>query len=175
MDTAITESRAMTLSEQKTLDDIAKYGCHVIYVLPEAELPPFAYSVGIQQSFRAPELVVIGLKQPISHAIVNNYTSRIKDGERFHSGQRVSGFVAGFECEFRSVDRSHYREYFGWDIWLYAGHDFDVLQLVCPDTAGNWPWATEASEWFRNWQPILDRPIAATSAADIPVTARTEI
>lgn len=54
----------MDAGERKCLEDIERYGCHVIHVLAEAELPPFAYSVGIARQTGAAEAIVIGLKKP---------------------------------------------------------------------------------------------------------------
>ncbi|WP_165072799.1 DUF4262 domain-containing protein [Paludisphaera rhizosphaerae] len=154
----------MDEEERRTLADIERYGCHVIHVLEEDDLPPFAYSVGVEKSSGAPEVVVIGLKQPLDHFIVNEYNRRVRAGERFEPGQRVEGFLEGFECQFLAVDPSHYGEYFGWDLWLYNGPNFRVLQLVFPTVDGVWPWDDEADEWFRNRQPLLDRPAAAGPA-----------
>jgi hypothetical protein len=141
----------------KALADIEKYGCHVIHVSAEGDLPPFSYSVGIQRSSGAPEVVVIGLKQPISHFAVNEYNRRVRAGERFSSGQRATGFLDGFDILFLAVDRIHYTEYFGWDRWLYRGDNFEVLQLVWPTTKGVWPWQPGAFDGFEKWQPILSK------------------
>jgi hypothetical protein len=81
--------------------------------LAEDDLPPFSYSVGIQRSSGVPEVIVIGLKQPLSHFIVNEYNTRVRAGERFAPGQRVSGFIERFECEFRAVHPSRHRNYMG--------------------------------------------------------------
>ncbi len=59
--------------EQRALADIEQYGCHVMHLLAEGDLPPFSYSVGIQRSSGAPELIVIGLNRPLAHFIVNEY------------------------------------------------------------------------------------------------------
>ena len=144
--------------EQKALADIERYGCHVVHVLAEGILPPFSYSVGIQRSFGAPELIVIGLKQPLGHAIINEYNRRIRSGERFAWGQLASGFIEGVECQHRPVHPSHHRAYLGWNVWLYRGAEFEVLQLIYPTTAGVWPWDEEADEEFRAWQPLLEEP-----------------
>lgn len=148
----------MDPGEQKALDDIAEYGCHVIHVLEEGDLPPFVYSVGITRSSGAPELIVIGLKRKMAHFVVNEYNTRVRAGERFEPGQRASGFIGGFDVEFRKVDRSHYREHLGWALWLNNGSDFETLQLVYPSTSGVWPWDPDANEGFRAYQPLLDTP-----------------
>jgi hypothetical protein len=113
--------------DEKALSDIERYGCHVIHVLEEGELPPFTYSEGIQQTSGAPEVVVIGLKKPIAHFVVNEYNRRIRIGERFAPGKLYTGFLEHFDIQFVVADRSHYEEYFGWNRWLYRGNGFEVL------------------------------------------------
>jgi hypothetical protein len=115
--------------------------------------------VGIQRSTGAPEIIVIGLKQPLSHFIVNEYNSGVRAGERFNPGQRVDGFIEGFECEFRAVHPSRHGNYMGWNMWLYGTTAFNALQLVYPTTSGVWPWDPAADEWLRVHQPMLERPV----------------
>ena len=154
----------MDPAEQKALDDIDRYGCHIIHVMAEDDLPPFSYSVGITRSAGKPEVFVIGLERELSHSVVNNYNQRVRDGEIFTPGALYSGFLEGFDVTFESVDRQFYDEYFGWDLWLYDGPGFDVLQLIFPTTEGVWPWQSQATEWFRSWQPILTTtPVAPAS------------
>lgn len=142
--------------DKKALDDIKQYGCHVIHVL-EGDLPPFSYSVGIQKSSNRPEVVVIGLKQPIAHFIVNEYNILIRSGERFTVGQRYDGFLEGFQIQIGDVYKKHYAEYFGWNRRLYQGDEFSVVQIIYPNTEGIWPWDKTADQWFRNRQPLLGR------------------
>ncbi|WP_206520443.1 MULTISPECIES: DUF4262 domain-containing protein [unclassified Mesorhizobium] len=99
--------------EAKTLADIEEYGCHILYVLEDDEHPPFAYSVGIEYNFKAPELVVIGLKPELSQTISNEYCRRVRSGERFNVGERAPGFLGGgFDCQFGAV----HPDLFGWDL-----------------------------------------------------------
>ena len=142
-------------ADEKALADIEKYGCHILHVQEEGDLPPFSYSMGVQRSSGAPEVVVIGLLEPIAHYVVNEYNRRIRSGERFAPGQLYSGFLEGFDVQFVIADRVHYEEYFGWNRWLYGGNEFDVLQMVYPSTDGVWPWGAGASDWFRTRQPLL--------------------
>jgi len=149
--------RTMAANDEKTRDDIERYGCTVINVLEEGELPPFAYSIGVTQKTGEPEVVVIGLKRELAHFIVNEYNRRVRGGERFESGQLYSGFVDGFDLLAEEVPLSEYDEYFGRGLRYYDGPRFRVLQLVYPSTAGVWPWSMEASESFRSRQPVLAR------------------
>lgn len=149
--------------DRRTLENIEKFGCSVLHVAEEEELPPFSYSVGITKTSNAPELVVVGLKQEISHFIVNEYNRRVRSGESFAPGQRYRGFIEGFEVQAQKVEPSFYEEYFGYNLWLYDGPNFEVLQLVYPSTSGVWPWAEEADEWFKSRQPILSAKLSPRS------------
>lgn len=145
----------MDAGEKKALDDIKEYGCHVIHVLEEGELPPFAYSVGIQKTSGAAEVIVIGLKQELAHFMVNDYNRRVKAGEVFRARGLYSGFLEGFDVTLVPVDRSHYAEYLGWNRWLYGKDRFETLQIVYPTTAGVWPWDETAPDSFKARQPLL--------------------
>ncbi len=102
----ISSSMEPNEQEQKALDNIREYGCHVILVSEEGELPPFAYSIGIQEVSNSPEVIVIGLEQDLAHYIVNEYNGRARAGETFTPGERYGRFLDGFDIEFRVVDRS---------------------------------------------------------------------
>jgi len=142
-------------NEQKVVDNIEEYGCHVMHIFAEDELPRFTYSVGIYGETKQPELIVMGLKQEVAHYIVNDYKDRIKEGEIFETGKYYSDFIEGYDITFLQVSKEYYDEYFGWDIWYYGNKSFPVLQLVFPDKSGIWPWDNKASEDFKWFQPIL--------------------
>lgn len=143
--------------DKRTRGDIEKFGCTVMHVLAEGKLPPFAYSIGIQQQSAAPEALVIGLKRPTAHFVVNTYNSRVRAGERFAAGQFYAGFVEGLEVAMVSVPHAAYAEYLGQSLDFYGGPAFDVLQIVYPSAAGAWPWTVDADASFRQWQPVLGR------------------
>ncbi|WP_353570525.1 DUF4262 domain-containing protein [Candidatus Albibeggiatoa sp. nov. BB20] len=146
----------MDKHEQKALDNIEKYGCHILHIFAEDDLPRFTYSVGIQHKTEHPDLVIMGLKQNLAHWIINEYNTRINAGEIFELDQYYSGFLGGgFEITFKKVAPEHYPEYFGWNIWYNKGSDFDIWQLVFPTVEGIWPWDEEASTEFKQYQPML--------------------
>lgn len=78
--------------ETKALEDIQKYGCHVIHVLEEGEYPRFTYSIGIEQQTGQPELIVTGLKRELAHSIISAYSEKVSAGEVF--GQHVAATCA---------------------------------------------------------------------------------
>jgi Domain of unknown function (DUF4262) len=150
--------------DRKILEDIEKFGCSVMHIAAEDDLPPFAFSVGITRSANAPEVIVIGLKEPMAHFVVNEYNRRVRGGEAVTPGQKYTGFVEGFEVLGIDVHASNYDEYLGYNLWLYQGPNFKVVQLVYPNTSGVWPWEKPVGDWFRSWQPLLNEPVEASEA-----------
>lgn len=144
-------------AERKALHDIDTWGLHILNVAEAGELPPFSYSIGIQQSLGLPELIVIGLRHEVAQAAINACYAMMKSGQAIVPGARVAGLLGGgFECEILEVSPAHYREYMGWAWWLYDGPSFRAHQIVFPNTAGVFPWEPQADAWFRNWQPLLN-------------------
>ena len=126
--------------DKKALEDIEEYGCHILHIIEEGEYPRFSYSIGIQKQTGQHDLIVTGLKRDLAHRIINEYNHRVRVGEIFQPNEFYSGFLEKFEVTFKEVEKRHYREYFGWGLWLYKGDDFRVLQLIYPSTSGVWPW-----------------------------------
>ena len=143
--------------EEKTIADIEKFGLQVMNVLEEDGQPNFTYSVGLWHSYRHPEVIIFGLKKNISHWMLNEIGRRIKqESEEFVVGQYYDGLLEGFECTFLEVPKAHFEEHVGWNIWLNNGIDFSLIQCAWPSTKGMFPWEDDATDCFRNWQPILE-------------------
>ena len=141
--------------EQKAIDDIEKYGCHILHVFEEDDLPRFTYSIGIERKTGKPDLIITGLKRELAHWMINEYSNRIKEGEEFLPGQFYADFLDGFDVTFMDVAKEHYKEYLGWGLWYNSGDNFKMLQLVYPSTSGVWPWSEGVSDDFLWFQPLL--------------------
>lgn len=146
----------MRFEDEKALANIEDYGCHILHVLEEKNLPRFSYSIGIEKCQGHPEIVLTGLKQILAHWIINEYNSRIRTGESLEAHKFYSGFLDNFEVTFRAVEEKHYTEYFCWAVWLYQGTHFRVLQLIYPTMSGAWPWNPEAPHDYTWSLPKLD-------------------
>ena len=142
--------------EAKALADIAEYGLHVISVMADGESPPFTYSLGIEQTLGMPELIVMGLKSNVAHAAINECYRQMKADPSIGPGSRLDGLLGGdFECLLGEVTPEQAKQHMCWASWLYKGSGFRALQIIFPSTAGVFPWEPEASDWFRNFQPLL--------------------
>ena len=147
----------MDAYEQNALDNIEKYGCHILQVMEEGNEPPFSYSIGLVTTYQKPDLCVIGLKESMAKFVINEYALLLKNGENFEIKKWYSGFLGGFDVCFENVDKKYFRQYFGWGIWYYKGVEFQMLQLIYPTTSGIYPWAEQAPQDFLEWQPILTK------------------
>jgi hypothetical protein len=147
-------------SEAKLLADVKDPGWHVIGVTEDDEGPGFAYTIGLLHSYRHPEIIIFGLDVPILWRIVNVIGEKVKQGEKFENNQEGEDILEGYLVFFRLVQKRHYREYLGYARWFYEGDAFPALQCVWPDKANRYPWHPDASELFRQRQPVLYDPAA---------------
>ena len=125
--------------EQKALDDIDKYGCHILHVMDDDENPGFSYSIGIEKKTNNPDLIIMGLKNEVAQWMINEYNNRVKNGEVFKPSKYYEGFLDGSDVMFIEVNKKYYKEYFGWGLWYNKSDDFKMLQMVYPSTLGVWP------------------------------------
>ena len=126
--------------EDVVRDNVTEHACHVMKVPADDEGPGFVYSIGLTKTYGEPELICFGLRDEVMHWMINEVRDRMANGKTFSEKQRVSGLIEGYDCELRKVQKSRYREYFGYALWFYGGSEFDALQIVWPDKAHRFPW-----------------------------------
>ncbi|MBI4854015.1 MAG: DUF4262 domain-containing protein [Acidobacteria bacterium] len=146
----------MKKTDQRLVDDVKKYGCHIVKVFDnKGELPDFAYSVGVFHSFRQPEIVVFGLDLNLMQDLINNIVRTVKSGTAIVVDKPYAGFLCDYNCVFRLVDKQHYSELFGYAQWFYKSDDFPVLQCFWPDKKHFFPWQEGFSQPLLRLQPFL--------------------
>jgi hypothetical protein len=144
--------------EKKALEDIEKYGLHVISVTGDEENPPFTYSLGIERSLGQPELIVIGLRSGVAHAAINELYRQMKDGLQLKPGIFVEDLLGGdFSCRLDEVLPEQFKDFMFWTTWLHEGTNYRVFQIVYPSTANVYPWEPDAPDAFKQWQPMLGK------------------
>lgn len=142
--------------DKKVLGDIAEYGWHVVIVMAEGDDPGFAYSIGMKETLGHPEIIMFGLPGRLMGAVINDIGNSIRAGSPPIVGERVGELLEGADCILHPVDKSHYREYFGWALWYYQGDSFDALQCFWPGKLdGQFPWEPNSDEDVRSLQPDL--------------------
>jgi hypothetical protein len=120
------------------------------------ELPEFAYTIGLYQSYQQPEIIIVGLSLPTMSALMNICGDKVKAGEKLPLDTPVPGVLPGYQVRFRAVrELATYAEYLGYATWFYSGPEFPVIQLVWPDKAGRFHDDATAGPGLHKRQPLL--------------------
>lgn len=149
--------------EQRILDDIEEYGWHVVAVTSSPEGPPFAYTIGLMDSYDHPELILLGLDPRTTHEIYKTMVEEIKQGRSFAEPLRYEDVIVGYACATRPVHPSQQSEYFGYGLW-YRHHigragTLQSVQVCWPDRQGRFPWEPGCEDVAVRLQPLLFEPL----------------
>jgi len=150
-------------ADQKLLDDVTKYGWHVMKVLETTETPGWAYSVGLYKSFGHPEILVFGQDSDLMRYMINTIGEAVKLGKSFAVDERYADLIDAYQCTLKIVRRKWYPTFMGFASWFYEGNDYPVQQCFWPDFEGFYPWDSEFDQELKWAQPLLfhEEPIAA--------------
>src|SRR5437667_10027912 len=96
-------STATDDGERKVLDDIAKYGWHCLNILEENGQPPWAFSIGLFQTWKHPELIVFGLKRDVAHEILNIIATGLAEHRRIDLSRPTDDLLQSGSCLFVEV------------------------------------------------------------------------
>jgi hypothetical protein len=154
--TKLSDDPKERVDEEKCPADIALYGLHVLRVGGDKEWPEFTYSVGLFRTFGLAEVIILGLRGELAHSLLNELAACARAGKQYQVREMADGLLDGLQVTFRPIPSEHVVAHFGWALWYYDGEPFPALQLVFPSTAGVWPWDSEASDFVRTQQPILE-------------------
>jgi len=123
---------------QKVDDDIHRYGYHTTAVLEAENSTPFAYSTGIFEHFKIPELFISGLGPNFSGQLIKEYVNKYKNGI-VPLNEKITDLTERFPVCFIKVNNDSLTEYVLSSIRHYENKEYEYLQLVFPDLAGNFP------------------------------------
>lgn len=142
-------------SDEKLVDDVEKHGCHIINVREENGIPGWGYTIGVYETTRQPEIIVVGLKPEAAHSVLNDCARRLKGGARFEDGHRERELLTTVECEFRRVEVRWLRQLMGYAVWFYGDDNFPAVQCVYPDLKNRFPWEAGFDDSWRVRQALL--------------------
>lgn len=145
-------------AEQKLLDDIAVHGWHCIHILADGARVGYSFTVGLFQSYGHPELIVFGLPRQVAHEVLVICANAVRSGSPIDFTRPTEALLESASCDFAEVPASAFRESVGFALWYYEKKPFPLYQIVWPSRDGLFPWHPEASESFREAQPVIGIP-----------------
>jgi hypothetical protein len=145
------------LAEQRIIDDVEKYGCHLALLEADNYLPGFAYSIGLYKNYNHAEIICFGLPTEVLGAVLNDAKTRIQNGEKLETLKLYEDFLEGYKVQFLEVAKEHFRDYLGYAKWFSGGWNFPAIQLVWPDKEHFFPWEEGFNAKWQFKQPLLDR------------------
>ena len=143
--------------ERKVLADVAEYGWHCMNVLEDDGHPPWSFTIGLYETWRHPELIIIGRSRTTAHHVLDRIAAALDDNHRVDLSQPASDLIPGSTCFLLEVAAQHYHDYVGYARWFYRDKQFPHYQIVWPSNDGHYPWGPNAPKSFKEWQPVLGK------------------
>lgn len=145
--------------DRKLIQDVNQVGWHVTMVREDQEGAGFAYTTGLYERYKHPELILFGPPPEAMHEMLNALGTLIVNGEAFAENDRYELFEDGRKVAFAAFPASEYDEYLGASVWFYDESEFPTLQVLWPDSRGFYPTDAEFDRRLRRQQPLPGRQI----------------
>ena len=128
------------MSEEIIKQHIKEFGWHFLFVFdPEGESVDFAYSIGFEETYNQPEVIIFGLKKDTAHAILSDIALDLKNGTILKQEQKLSEVIGGgLEIMFKPVNKSAFSKYLGTAV-NYYNKPFRASVMFWPDTSNILP------------------------------------
>ena len=123
--------------------------------------PPFVYTVGLTETWRHPELILVGLPPETGHRVLSNLVSSVRNAlVRFDAGSLPGDLVGTDDGHWLlEVGSEHLAHYLPLALRAQeASIPVRALQVVWPDDDGRLPWDAGFDPRFREAQPLLGAP-----------------
>ncbi len=119
-------------------DNIKNNGYHTTAILEEKNFAPFAYSTGLYENFKIPELFISGLGPNLSGQLIEKYAEKYKNTE-IPINIKIDDLSDRFPVYFIKVNNIDLEDYVLTSIKFYENKNYEYLQLIFPDLNGHFP------------------------------------
>mgnify|MGYP001449073014 CR=1 FL=1 len=149
----------------QALENVRRWGWHVLQIEEGEETPAFVYTIGAQHSFGVPDVVVSGLDEEVAFPLLN----RLVDGQRARGARPTSVTLDDVfeDAKAMLVPLEEGRDAepaMTWARWFYEGAA-PCVQLVWADARGVFPTEPGCEPWVREAQQVEEREAKRDDAA----------
>ncbi len=147
------------MTTDKIISEVNTHGYSVIISETSKYLPPVAFTVGLQQKYNHPEIIIFGLPAHNMKSILADVTDMVKTGIKIQLSTCYNDFFDNGSAEFLELAEENINDYFIEIPELQNGKKRAALQLVWTDSKNKFPWEEGFDPEFRWKQPLLDRNV----------------
>ncbi len=128
------------MNEESIKNNIVKYGWQFQFVFDsEGDKPDFSYSIGFEETYKHPEVMIFGLKRETMHSILSDIANDLSKGRKFLADIRTNDVLSGeFEVMFKLVKNEFLPEYTG-IASQYYNKQFRAMVMFWPDKSNVLP------------------------------------
>ncbi len=144
--------------EKIVLANIAEFGWHAVNVIEDDGQPPWTYTIGLYDTWRLPELIIIGRSRVTAQHILETIANRLEANQPPTLNAPSHNLIPGVTCHYLEVHSRYYADYVGFARWHYRRREFPLYQIAWPGNDDRYPWDERAAGAFKEWQPILGTP-----------------
>lgn len=122
------------MSSASIKEHILKYGWRFQHVFDaEGKKESFAYTIGLEESFGHPEIMIFGLERSTMHSMLQEVVDTVRGGAAFQPDRRYPEILSGeYEVMFKPLKDRAYPDYAGMAMDYY-GHSFRMYVMLWPD------------------------------------------
>lgn len=127
---------------EKANADIEQYGWSTMYVDANRErgMESFSYTIGLEETYDHPEVIVFGLPAETAHNILSAIAHAIKEGESMPLHTPVQNILSGdFKVLFKPFVTDAYHDYLNVAVSSYGTPEFRTQIMFWPDKDGFFP------------------------------------
>jgi hypothetical protein len=135
--------------------NVNEYGWHCVNVIEDDCHPPWSYTIGLYETWDHPELIVIGRSRATSQAMLKTLSDDIELNSPPDLTDSAGHQLLGMKCHFLEVNDRYFSDYVGFALSYYRKRRFPLYQIVWPNEKGLYAWDENASNLFKEWQPVL--------------------
>ena len=135
--------------------DIARFGWHLVLIPPDHGAPGWVHTIGLEERFTHPELIVFGNDLSVLAPLLNALGERVRGGSPLAAEAEAHGVLEGLPVAFRAVAPKWIEPFLGNAAWHYRRENVPALQCFWPDPSGSFPWQASFDPTLRGDQPLL--------------------
>lgn len=122
---------------------------------PDPPTPGYTYTIGFEETFGHPELVIFGLAPVAARGLLEMIATHLEAGGELPVGSFVGLLDNDLPAAVLPIEMPEHAPLFESAAVYYSRDDFRIRQFIWPDRAGKLPWDEGYDDRLRMAQPVI--------------------